>query len=443
MTPARGYAEMKDSGILGCGNIPLHWETISLKYVALLDGTVDTSNINPEDTVSFAPMECVRNDKRIPKTASKSKDNGTYSSFCDGDIAIAKVTPCFENGNICVMESLENGYAFGSSELFSLRPQNIVGRYLFYSLQTPYFLDGGAATMTGVGGLKRVSSYYMKNVKIVFPPLSEQPAIASYLDTQCAKIDEIIAQAKASIEDYKQWKASIIYEAVTKGLDPNVEMKDSGIPWIGKIPTHWRITQIKNFVSIRSGITLGKQYPLGTQLVPHPYLRVANVKAEYVDLQDVATIMVTSEEAEKYALKSGELLMTEGGDRDKLGRGTIWHGEIPGCLHQNHVFAVRVNEKYMLTKFLDYLTASPVGREYFDLTAKKTTNLASTNSTTILQFSVPIPPLAEQKKIIAILDRNTATINEVIVEKEALVSDLESYKKSLIYEVVTGKRRVC
>ena len=443
MTPANGFAEMKDSGILGCGSIPSHWETIALKYVALLDGKVDTSNITPEDTVSFVPMECIRNDKRIPKTAQKSKDNGTYSSFCNGDIAIAKVTPCFENGNICVMASLENGYAFGSSELFSVRPQNIVGRYLFYSLQTPYFLDGGAATMTGVGGLKRVSSYYMKNVKIVFPPLSEQSTIASYLDAQCAKIDEIIAQDKASIEDYKQWKASIIYEAVTKGLDSNVEMKDSGIPWIGKVPTHWRVTKIKNFVSIRSGITLGKQYHPGTQLISCPYLRVANVKAEYVDLQDVATIMVTSEEAEKYALKSGELLMTEGGDRDKLGRGTIWHGEIPGCLHQNHVFAVQVNEKYMLTKFLDYLTASPVGREYFDLTAKKTTNLASTNSTTILQFSVPIPPLTEQEKIIAILDRNTATINEVIAEKETLVSDLESYKKSLIYEVVTGKRRVC
>lgn len=170
MTPANGFAEMKDSGILGCGSIPSHWETIALKYVALLDGKVDTSNITPEDTVSFVPMECIRNDKRIPKTAQKSKDNGTYSSFCNGDIAIAKVTPCFENGNICVMASLENGYAFGSSELFSVRPQNIVGRYLFYSLQTPYFLDGGAATMTGVGGLKRVSSYYMKNVKIVFPP---------------------------------------------------------------------------------------------------------------------------------------------------------------------------------------------------------------------------------------------------------------------------------
>ena len=103
--------------------------------------------------------------------------------------------------------------------------------------------------MTGVGGLKRVSSYYMKNAKIALPPFPEQSAIAANLDTQCAKIDEIIAQVKASIEDYKQWKASIIYEAVTKGLNPNVEMKDSGIPWIGKNPAHWYIKVLFQLVS--------------------------------------------------------------------------------------------------------------------------------------------------------------------------------------------------
>ena len=205
----------------------------------------------------------------------------------------------------------------------------------------------------GVGsGIRKTLKFQdFKSIKIVAPSLTEQTAIASYLDAQCAKIDEIIAQAKASIEDYKQWKASIICEAVTKGLDPNVEMKDSGIEWVGNVPAHWRVTKIKNFVSLRSGITLGKQYPPDAQLVSRPYLRVANVKAEHVDLQDVATIMVTIEEAEKYALKPGELLMTEGGDRDKLGRGTIWHGEVPGCLHQNHVFAVQVMKNHMLLNF--------------------------------------------------------------------------------------------
>lgn len=440
MTPAKDYTEMKDSGIEWVGDIPEVWDVFPAGGVF---NEVKEKNTNNQysNPFSFRYGEIV--DKKISGEIDESVEEtlSAYRVVSPNTIMINGLNLNYDFISQRVAIVKERGII--TSAYLAVQPDEnrIVPRFVLYLLKAYDYRQ----VFHGIGsGIRKTLKFQdFKNIKIVAPSLTEQTAIASYLDTQCAKIDEIIAQAKASIEDYKQWKASIIYEAVTKGLDPDVEMKDSGIKWIGKVPIHWRVTKIKNFVSIRSGITLGKQYPPGTQLVSCPYLRVANVKAEYVDLQDVATIMVTSEEAEKYALKSGELLMTEGGDRDKLGRGTIWHGEIPGCLHQNHVFAVRVNEKYMLTKFLDYLTASPVGREYFDLTAKKTTNLASTNSTTILQFSVPIPPLAEQEKIIAALEQDTATINEVIAEKEALVSDLESYKKSLIYEVVTGKRRVC
>lgn len=440
MTPAKGYMEMKDSGIEWVGDIPEVWDVFPAGGVF---NEVKEKNTNNQysNPFSFRYGEIV--DKKISGEIDESVEEtlSAYRVVSPNTIMINGLNLNYDFISQRVAIVKERGII--TSAYLAVQPDEnrIVPRFVLYLLKAYDYRQ----VFHGIGsGIRKTLKFQdFKNIKIVAPSLTEQTAIASYLDTQCAKIDEIIAQAKASIEDYKQWKASIIYEAVTKGLDPDVEMKDSGIKWIGKVPIHWRVTKIKNFVSIRSGITLGKQYPPGTQLVSCPYLRVANVKAEYVDLQDVATIMVTSEEAEKYALKSGELLMTEGGDRDKLGRGTIWHGEIPGCLHQNHVFAVRVNEKYMLTKFLDYLTASPVGREYFDLTAKKTTNLASTNSTTILQFSVPIPPLAEQEKIIAALEQDTATINEVIAEKETLVSDLESYKKSLIYEVVTGKRRVC
>ena len=437
MTPVKGYTEMKGSGIPWIGEIPCHWDIRRNKTVFSCEKEIVGENSANIQLLSLTTNGIRK--KSVDDTSGKVPESyDTYQYVHKDNLVLC----LFDLDCSAVFSGLSKYEGMISPAYKVIKcNDNIVPGYADYWFRSVF--DG------------RKFKYLAKNIRysltyedfsaltLPHPPLSEQSAIAAYLDTQCAKIDEIIAQAKASIEDYKQWKASIIYEAVTKGLDSNVKMKDSGIEWIGKVPTHWRVTKIKNFVSIRSGITLGKQYPPGTQLISCPYLRVANVKAEYVDLQDVATIMVTSEEAEKYALKSGELLMTEGGDRDKLGRGTIWHGEIRGCLHQNHVFAVQVNEKYMLTKFLDYLTASPVGREYFDLTAKKTTNLASTNSTTILQFSVPIPPLPEQEKIIAILDRNTATINEVIAEKETLMSDLESYKKSLIYEVVTGKRRVC
>ena len=432
MTTAKGYTEMKDSRADWIGKIPATWDVSKI-------GTLYTQRNEKVSDKDYPPLS-VTMKGILPQlaTAAKTDDGDNRKLVRVGDFAINSRS---DRRGSCGISPYDGSVSLINTILVSRKKMH--PGYYDWLFHTTLFADEFYKWGHGiVDDLWTTRWQEMKRILVPVPPYETQSAIAAYLDTQCAKIDESIAQAKASIEDYKQWKASIIYEAVTKGLNPNVEMKDSGIEWVGNVPAHWRVTKIKNFVSLRSGITLGKQYPPDAQLVSRPYLRVANVKAEHVDLQDVATIMVTIEEAEKYALKPGELLMTEGGDRDKLGRGTIWHGEIPGCLHQNHVFAVQVDEKYMLTKLLDYLTASPVGREYFDLTAKKTTNLASTNATTILQFSVPIPPLTEQEKIITILDRNTATINEVIAEKETLVSDLESYKKSLIYEVVTGKRYI-
>ena len=126
------------------------------------------------------------------------------------------------------------------------------------------------------------------------------------------------------------------------------EMKDSGIPWIGEIPSDWDISTLGKFISIDSGISVGKKYEPQTPLVEVPYLRVANVQGDHLDLSDVATIWVTPEEAEKYRLKPGQLLMTEGGDRDKLGRGCLWNGEIEGCIHQNHVFAVQTDNRLLV-----------------------------------------------------------------------------------------------
>lgn len=208
-------AEMKDSGIPHAGEIPKNWRVSPIKYVATIDAKCDKENLSEETEVSFAPMECIRNDARIKKTAPLSKDNGTYSSFQSGDIAIAKVTPCFENGNICIMDNLEHGYAFGSSELFSIRPQNISSRFLLYCMQTPYFISNGVATMTGVGGLKRVSSYYIKNALIPLPSRYEQDNISAYLDDKTKMIVELIAEKELLIADLESYKKSLIYEVVT------------------------------------------------------------------------------------------------------------------------------------------------------------------------------------------------------------------------------------
>lgn len=438
----RRYKNMKDSGVEWIGLVPTDWSIRRVKsHFKIVAGNGFPTDIQGNSNgdypvckasdISIAGKFLSQAANCISKATAKQLH---FNIVPKNSILMPKIGEAMKKNHrtICTIDCCVDNNCQG------LIPQAIDIGYSYY-----LFLCIDMAWIDNGGTIPCVNNQKLKDLKIPFPSLPLQKDIATYLDAQCSKIDASKADVQLSINEYKALKSSTIFEAVTKGLDSSTDMKDSGVDWIGKIPNHWNATKIGNFVSIRSGITLGKRYTSEKALIARPYLRVANVKADRLALDDVATIMVTPEEAKKYELVPGELLMTEGGDRDKLGRGTIWNGEIPGCLHQNHVFAVHVNEKYMLTKYLDYLTTSPVGREYFDLTAKKTTNLASTNSSTILRFTVPVPPISEQRDIVAMLDTKCKILDEIIQEKEALVRDLDAYKKSLIYEVVTGKRKIC
>ena len=234
----------------------------------------------------------------------------------------------------------------------------------------------------------------------------------------------------------------MIAKAVTQGVRGKRQQKNSGIEWIGFITADWRKTQLRHCATVKSGITLGKTYADNTELFEMPYLRVANVQDGYVDVTDLAMLPVTSEEIEKYRLHAGDVLMTEGGDRDKLGRGCVWDGRIDPCLHQNHIFAVKTNEKILNPFFLEYVTASRVGRDYFDITAIKTTNLACTSSSKVLAFVIPLPSLEEQAEIVEYLKQKTGELDNLIVKKQMFIAELENYKKSMIYEYVTGKKEV-
>ena len=317
-------------------------------------------------------------------------------------------------------------------------------RFYDYYFKTQYWSMAMFAHGKGVSFENRwtLGIEELFNYKIPVPLENEQDKIADFLDEQCEKINLAIEKAKVSIEEYRNLKQSFITQIVTKGINENDTMKESGIEWIGKIPASWKVTQLRHCASIRSGITLGKTYSKDTELVEMPYLRVANVQDGYVDTNDIAVLQVSKDEIEKYSLSAGEVLMTEGGDRDKLGRGCVWDGRITPCLHQNHIFAVKVKEKLLNPHYLEYLTASSVGRTYFDVTAVKTTNLACTSSSKVLAFTIPLPSIDEQNEIVDYLKEKCGCIENVIFKKEQFISELENYKKSLIYEYVTGKKEV-
>ncbi|MFH1299953.1 MAG: restriction endonuclease subunit S [Planctomycetota bacterium] len=233
-------------------------------------------------------------------------------------------------------------------------------------------------------------------------------------------------------------KQVIIHRAVTRGLAPDVPLKPSGIHWLGDIPKHWELAPLKSLCFVQSGVTLGKYYA-GQSLVEYPYLRVANVQAGHLNLEVMKSLWLPADEANRYLLRVGDVLMTEGGDPDKLGRGCVWEGQVTPCLHQNHIFAVRPDAKKLIPKYLSALLSSDYAKNYFLLTAKQTTNLASTNRGTIGKFHIPLPNLEEQNSILFDIEKSTSPIDQTISQTQRQITLLQEFRIRLIADVVTGK----
>lgn len=207
-------APLKPSGIDYLGDIPSHWEIKKLKYVAKLDPTI-SEFLRDNDIVSFAPMECLGEQTLSPYETEYGKVKGKYTYFANEDIIMAKVTPCFENGNIAIAKNLKNNVGFGSSELFVFRAKNISNSFLMYSLYSEPFKSLAKSTMYGTGGLKRVSPNFILNYKIPLPPLKTQESIADYLDSKCSQIDKYITEKQNIIQKLDAYKKSLIFECVT------------------------------------------------------------------------------------------------------------------------------------------------------------------------------------------------------------------------------------
>ncbi|MGR3607638.1 MAG: restriction endonuclease subunit S [Sulfitobacter sp.] len=201
------------------------------------------------------------------------------------------------------------------------------------------------------------------------------------------------------------------------------------------VPEGWKRRSLEDVAHIQTGIAKGKKNIVDP--VQRPYLRVANVQDGYLDLNEIKMIEVSSKDVDRYGLQVGDVVLTEGGDFDKLGRGTIWGGQISDCLHQNHVFSVRVDREILLPEFFSAQTNSRYGKAYFLSCAKRSTNLASINSTQLKQFPALVPPLSEQRKIAEIL----STWDRAIEVAEAQLSAATKAKRALMQQLLTGKRR--
>ena len=411
--------------------IPAHWEAHKMKYLfheRSEKGYPDELLLVASQNMGVVPKKVYGN-----RTVEAQKDLHLLKLVRVGDFVISLRS--FQGG-------LEYAYYQGiiSPAYTVLTPHEpITAGYFRYLAKSKLFIGLLTLCVTGIREGQNIDYEKLRNHSLPVPPRTEQDQIVRYLDWQVSKINRLIAAKRKEIALLKEQKQRKITEVVVHGLKPNVPHKDTGIAWIGSIPAHWHCVALKRCATVKSGITLGKQYPVGTNLVSVPYLRVANVQDGFVNIETVTNLNVTPEEAAQYRLPRGCVLMTEGGDRDKLGRGCVWNGEIENCIHQNHIFAVTVNDKLLLNKWLEYVSACDIGRVYFDVTAIKTTNLACTNASKVMAFPIPLPPHDEQECIINELNRITSRFNDARESLEKQIEYLQELRILLISDVVTGQ----
>ena len=431
---------MKGSGVEWIGRIPAGWKVSAVKrhYSITLGKMLDSIPQTPDATLEN--YMCASNIKWGGIDLSVSRQMWFSAS--------EKEEYLLKEGDLLVMEggATAGTAAIYQGEFSPCYMQNSVNRcrskngnvtsFLYYWL---YFVNhsGHIESVCNCATFKHLTKEKLGRLPLVQVPLSEQAAIAAYLDDKCGAIDDIITEAKAGIEEYKAWKASVIFEAVTKGLDPNAEMKDSGVEWIGQIPKGWSRDKITRIYRVIGSGTTPKFDEAKDNSGPINWILSGDVYSGGV-ITDVTNRISENFLSEYSALKLYQppfvVIAMYGAS---IGNMAVSH--VSGCVNQACCVLGRPREDF------DFNYA------YYALQALKRHLLSSAfgggqpnvSQQIIKAQWLPMPPRSKQVAIAAYLDDKCSAIDSIIAEKEALIAELETYKKSLIFETVTGKRRVC
>ena len=439
MSQTRHY-EMKDSGVEWIGKMPSHWRI---------------------ERAKFHFRQSFERGNSTPELLAATQKHGMYPQrLLEGVVQVMAGTDLQQfksvhiNDFVISLRSFQGGFERSDYEgvcspayqVFHADKQYDV-KWLKWFFKNDMFIDAMNALTVGIREGRNIKFDDFANSLLPVPPLSEQTAIAAYLDEKCATIDAIIAEAKASIEEYKSWKASVIFETVTKGLNPNAEMKDSGVEWIGEIPRGWAVERLKAMFSFGKGLPITKE-DLVEQGIP--VISYGQIHAKFNTGVEVLPQLLRYVDA-KWLVSNANSLVSEG---DFIFADTS--EDMEGC--GNCVYVDTLNEGAQLfagyhtiifkpkrskhNKFLAYLFKSDAWRTQLRSRVGGV-KLFSISRRMLNLATVILPPQNEQTAIAAYLDSKCAAIDGIILEKEDLISDLETYKRSLIFEVVTGKRRVC
>ncbi|HFI0254927.1 TPA: restriction endonuclease subunit S [Streptococcus suis] len=429
---------MKDSGIEWAGEIPIDWNVVPFKSLLKKQKNI-LEKWQGEDVLSLTMNGVIVRDLVNPTGKMPSTFDGYQ--IIDKDSLILclfdiDVTPR------CVGIAYNNGVTSSAYSHYKVKKGNV--RYLYYLL---LMLDNDKILLSYSKTLRStITDEYFGAVRVpITQDITEQVKIAAYLDNQVATIDAIIADTKESIQALKDYKQAIITETVTKGLDPQAPMKDSGIEWIGQVPEGWEVRKNKYIYDFSKGLSITKADLTETGI---PVINYGQIHSKYPVFftpgrDDLPFVPSTFSSDTKSKLNFGDFVFADTSE-DYLGSGNFsMHNSEIEAMAGYHTIVLKVNKlvEYFEPKYLAYYFAGDVHRN--QIRRKISGVKVFTISQTILKNTYClIPPLDTQTQIVAYLDQKIGQIDQLVADKEALIAEYEAYKKSLIYEVVTGKRRV-
>ncbi|HBW8876159.1 TPA: restriction endonuclease subunit S [Klebsiella quasipneumoniae subsp. similipneumoniae] len=444
MAKYKAYPEYKDSGVEWLGELPEHWTTLAIKHVAQLNPSKSCISIEKmKGMCSFIPMEKLKfNSLSLDEIKYVPDVYNGYTYFENEDILIAKVTPCFENKNMVVAHDLHNGIGFGSSEIYVLRCNDIIKNdFLFYRLQEDNFMFIAEGAMTGAGGLKRVPSEVLNNFKFGLPSKKEQSIIVAFLDHETAKIDNLIEKQQQLIELLKEKRQAVISHAVTKGLNPDVPMKDSGVEWLGEVPAHWDVLRLKHLISsLESGCSVNAA-DIPAQQGEVAVLKTSCVYTRSFRANENKTVVSEDLHRIKCPVRKGSIIISRMNTPDLVGASALVDVDAENIYLPDRLWQTNFNPKFKLIPgYLAHFMTIQGFRTQISLGAEgASSSMQNIAKDDYLSINCLLPSIEEQQEITFFLEEKLSYFSGLELRSSEIIQLLQERRTALISAAVTGK----
>jgi type I restriction enzyme S subunit len=429
------YKNYKPANSAWLSSLPESWDQTRGRFIMAVNPPARRARaLADTDEVSFVPMEAVGEYGGLDLERTKQLDEigSGYTAFQDGDVVIAKITPCFENGKGAIANGLKNGVGFGTTELHVLRPgKHLNKQFLFYLTISHTFRMLGESEMYGAGGQKRVPPEFVKDFRIPLPPIDEQQTIARFLDTKTAQIDELIAKKRQLIDKLKEKRQAHIARTVTRGLPPEAA-RAAGLS-----------ASLESWEQIRGRFVMAVNPPAPRARALDDTDEVSFVPMEAVGEYgglDLERTKQLDEIGSGYtAFQDGDVVIAKITPCFENGKGAIANGLKNGVGFGTTELHVLRPGKHLNKQFLFYLTISHTFRMLGESEMYGAGGQKRVPPEFVKDFRIPLPPIDEQQTIARFLDAKTAQIDELIAKKRQIIDKLKEYRQALITSAVTGK----